>query len=225
MLRFRDMDLRVFQATDKELHEPCGAHSDGIGLGQWVVTCPRCLTLTHVDCWNEQARCPTPGCPTQGRAVAALTQLACKGCPYCGESLPDSSLPRCPHCKEYLNQVLLRQSLELERYNRCPRGIKALSFWYRFNSAMFWLMAAASLGSIPSGSLLLSVFLAALGAGFWKLAGGVREGRSWARSGSFMVSVLYILSLNGLIIGLICLSTLTSRDAQIYFQAEQGDTA
>lgn len=217
------MDLRVFLATEKELHEPCAVRSDQVLAGQWVVTCSRCLTLSHVDCWNERERCPTVGCTSRGRATAAVTALAKRGCPYCGETLASSDLAQCPHCKEYLNQVLLRQSLELERYKRCPRGLKGLALWYRFNSVIMWLLAFSTLVPHPNPPWMVTVMLAVFAAGFWKLGTGIRYGRSWARTAGYVMSLLYIFSLNGLVIGIICMSTLSSQESQVYFQPEQGD--
>lgn len=223
MVRLPDMDLRVFQATEKELHEPCGARTDPVLSGQWVVTCPRCLTLSHVDCWNVEARCPTVGCATQGRATASLKPFTNKGCPYCAEPLPHPAVEQCPHCREYLNQILLRESLELERYKRCPRGLRALTYWYRFHAVLFGTIALVSLSVFQASTGLTTAFLALIAAAFWKLGTGVREGRSWARFASYLVSLLYILSLSGLIVGLICMSTLSSLEARNYFRLGQED--
>jgi hypothetical protein len=224
------MRVTLKTATDKDITETCAAGSDLILVGQEIVVCQDCKTVSHVACWNRLERCPGIGCPNVGRVFLPSKSLAVgvSVCPYCGESLPMAGLSQCPQCQEYVDPARLQEFLIRERYNRCPRGIKALNIWLKIQGAILMLAALAVFipvmfqpRPVPApwvGMLLASSAIALLGYGMWKVGDGLRTGKLWGRRWARILFWLQIVSLKGLIVGVICLATLESGACRAYFQ-------
>lgn len=158
----------------------------------------------------------------EGCAKAALPPRTVDpgGCPYCAEPLPDLRPAQCPHCHEFLDAVMLRQSLEAERYKRCPSGVRGVAIWFKFQgglTAFSGLVAAsAGFGECRPDILPVGCFLMMLGLGLWRVGSGVRHGRRWGRSWAIGLSMLQVFS-KGFLFGIACLATLNSAPARAYF--------
>ncbi|MBI4861524.1 MAG: hypothetical protein HY815_14875 [Candidatus Riflebacteria bacterium] len=190
--------------------------------------------MSHVTCWNRLGHCPGAGCSNDG-AIPQPSTTALRGvvvCPYCREALPAPGVVQCPHCQEYIDQRQLQAYLQGERYSRCPGGIKALSVWMKIQGGMMLTVGVTALFALLAdsrggGSAQMAVgfmvaFFALLGVGFWRVGTGLREGRISSRNWARALFWLQIVSLRGLIVGVICLLALESTAAKAYFVEGQN---
>ncbi|HEX9060307.1 MAG TPA: hypothetical protein VF941_09015 [Clostridia bacterium] len=94
--------------------------------------CPQCKNEFHIDCWDENGGCGTPGCEfLPHKAVKSEQQYeqtsywgaATKVCPACGEEIEVNTIS-CPHCKEVFDTIdpvsrdTYKESKSIRRYNK-----------------------------------------------------------------------------------------------------------
>lgn len=158
------------------------------------------------------------GCP-KSRAVAPRSAPP-GSCPYCAEPLPDPRPAQCPHCREFLDALMLRRALEVERYNRCPGAVRGVATWFKFQGGVTLfsgvIALCAGFGEARPDLMPFGLLIALVGLGFWRVGSGVRQGKRWARSWAIGLSMVQIFS-RGFIFGLACLFALNGAPARAYF--------
>ncbi len=111
----------------------CSICRDPILPDEETRTCEECAHTFHLECWDQNGGCGTPGCSNLPKKVddrgenllqATYWGAATKKCPMCRETIDVNALV-CPFCKERFDTAAPIDSREMrDRLIKRPEKVK-----------------------------------------------------------------------------------------------------